>query len=69
MKEKRYKINKDFGIICETYDDYYNVKVIQFGLQFELPLEEYSKIRSSTEANKVFKRLVDKYKYITIDFI
>lgn len=69
MKEKRYKINKDFGIICETCNDYYNVKIVQLGLPFDLPLEEYSKIKSSDEANKIFKQLVDKYKYIIIDFI
>lgn len=69
INEKRYKINRDFGIVCETYSDHYNVKVIQFGLPFELPLEEVEKIRTSDEANKVFRSLLAKYKKITIDFM
>lgn len=59
---KRYKLNKDFQIVCKTGKSM-SIYVIMTSVWFEPIIEEYNNISDTGEANRLFKEMTRKYKY------
>lgn len=65
-EEKRYKLNKDFEIVCTTerFEEYkrYSIAVEVVSLPFLCTLEDVRGLTDPNIANDLFKKFKTKYK-------
>lgn len=58
---KRYRLNSDFGIVCETTRRGMTIYVVLICVPWEEVIEEYVNIKDKDEANRLFIELRRKY--------